>query len=405
MKIRIFSQLYAVFYAVFCASAGLLPPAIQAQECDTHNAGTAPELDQRSQRLVDALTGRITDENKRINILYHAARNTDADGGVQYFLAQRALLAVSGELLEAENFDKARDLLGSVEVDSPVAVEAALLLSDSWRMQGNRKKARDWYLRAGRQFPHELLALEGMLAAAHTMETAAPGIAATLYDQVYEGAMNSSEILEEIPQEKMASGLNWLLSGEHALPAALHSQLSQRILSRGKQSLMTLEAQREDSAISLRCIIGRAGDLEQAHSRIAGKMATLERSIRAIEARITQLDQRIQALEARVTPGEMNDTQVKLRRELVRRKNEIKRLEGQRLFLQQNRERLPKMLRQLRQRIETLYAQQHKENRQADQAIHSLVELSVKDLRNDFLDVAGTSRDNKARLIQEAADN
>lgn len=404
MKIRISSQSGIAFYAIFCVTILMAFPAMGARECLPPETTETPTLDTQSQRLMDALTGRIEEENKRINILYHAARNTEADAGVRYFLAQRALLAVSGEMLQRGNFDKARQLLGSVEVDSPVAVEAALLLADSWRMQGNPKKARDWYLRAGQQFPHERLALKGMLAAARAMESETPGIAATLYDRVHERALAGAQVLEQIPEKHKESGLNWLLSEEHGLPAALHGQLSRRILSRGDQSLMALEDQRDHSEVSLRCVIRRAGDLEEARSRIAGKMEALERSLGAIETRTKRLDQRIEALESAVTPGDMNKAQIEVRKELVRRKNERKRLEGQLVFLRQNRERLPRMLQRLQGRIQRLYARHHAENKKANRAIHSLVETSIDALRKDFLDIAGTSRDDKARLMERAAE-
>jgi len=76
-----------------------------------------------------------------------------------------------------------------IGVDRPAAVTGALLLAESWRMDGEPDKAVQWFLRIAAQQPQNLDTLNGLLAAAHTLaDSGQPQLALTLYRRVEQEA-------------------------------------------------------------------------------------------------------------------------------------------------------------------------------------------------------------------------
>lgn len=399
MNIQLSNQIYGVLYTIIF----LISSPIQASECISDNRDVRPPLHPDSERLIDALTGSIEDRNQRLHILHDAAIADDHPSSTHAMLAQRALLAVAGEYLRAGELEHSRELLRSVPVESPVAVEASLLLADSWRMEEEPNKARDWYLRAGQRFPHELLALQGMLSAARALEHNAPGAAAALYDRVQALAKKSADQLAGVPDGEQSPGLGWLVSTDNDLPPALHHQLARRVLARGEESITSLGRHKARNRTDLRCVLQQAEKVQTARQTLHQRQREMAGTLAALEQKIGNRKARIGELRDRVEPGNLGKEQVAIRKSLAATQNELKRLEGEALFLRQNMERLPVMLDRLTRRLNRLYNQYSQDNESLETTMDTLFSDALTSLHDDFMDVAGNSQEDKARLIQSLA--
>jgi hypothetical protein len=399
MKIR-FS--YHISLCVVVAILTLVPTS-HASVCKSRHADSKQTLPQATQRLIDALTGKIKNREQRLDVMYSAATAEGHTSFTGQFLAQRALLMVAGEYLSSGKFESSRTLLHDVPIDSPVAVDAALLLAESWRLSGDPTKARDWYLRAGQRFPHELMALKGMVSAAQAMETRSPGAAAALYDRVHDLAQRNSSLLSSVQEDGAALGLEWLLSADKELPPTLHRQLVQRVLSLGEQSVTTLGKRKARNESDLRCIMTQARKVQSARDTVTTRQRKMSASLANLENQISIRESQVQDLKARIVPGNMDNNQISVRRTMVRKQNQIKRLRGEALFLRQNLERLPLMIDELSKRLDKLYQSYHSENKLLNNSVDKRLNEALNALNREFINTAAESQQNKARLLEDLA--
>jgi uncharacterized protein YaaN involved in tellurite resistance len=125
----------------------------------------------------------------------------------------------------------------------------------------------------------------------------------------------------------------------------------------------------------------------------------ITRTLTLLEQKIVHDKARVTMLEGKIEPGILDQGQTAIRKSLVTTRNRLKRLRGKALFLRQNLESLPLMLEKLAEKMDHLRRRHNAEIEVLDAAMDSQFSAGLASLRDDFLDVAGASREGKARLI------
>ena len=80
-------------------------------------------------------------------------------------LGNYARLRLASMALRDGDTGFARQQLSQIEQNSPAAVDAALLLADSYRRDGDRERARAWFVRIAARFPGNPRAVSGLVLA------------------------------------------------------------------------------------------------------------------------------------------------------------------------------------------------------------------------------------------------
>ncbi|WP_303761512.1 lipopolysaccharide assembly protein LapB [Alcanivorax jadensis] len=152
----------AITLAVSFLLGTLVPPTLQAAAADCRaDTSHALVLSTRDQQLLEVLGAHASNSHTPGLIRY----NDQAGSINKPILGNYARLRLAAMALRDGDTDFARQQLSQVEQNSPAAVDAALLLAESYRRDGDRQRARTWFVRIAARFPGNPRAVSGLVLA------------------------------------------------------------------------------------------------------------------------------------------------------------------------------------------------------------------------------------------------
>ena len=254
-------------------------------------------------------------------------------------LGNYARLRLAALALQDGDTHFARQQLTQIEQNSPAAVDAALLLAESYRKDGDRERARAWFLRIAARFPGNPRAVSGMvLAGDDWRKQGAVEQALPVYNLALTKASENMKALQELENnpDRLYRALTNSVAGNSTtvmdqLVLALVRDSDSKVLDSTRQ-LITAKSQMRclqaaqttlDKAIehaSARDLSNGAfrqaaerekkateqeiGDLERILVN-APKMLELQQRLDDARDRLARLDQRLESLGATALPPEL----------------------------------------------------------------------------------------------------
>ena len=393
---------YAVRSAFFFASLLLLgsashaaPPALGHASDDVCRSAPSTTVSSSTRQALQALS---SDDQQRINILehyltLHAAMDTGRRTAADKVAANRARLVVAASYLQQQRFEQARQLLAGIELDSPVAVQASLLLAESWRLQGDQRQAAQWMLRTGQRYGADPQALTSLLShASELRQHGASREAFALYNVVQNQILDNSRQVAAL-RDEMDQLAERLLRARLDESREAHSQLLKLIIHETDGSVMRDLGQLAANGRTLRCLnqqqkqlAERAFENSAQQVRIKPFLTMLKREQAMLQQRLAQLadDSRPEAL------AEQNE---------IRQQLEAARAQKQKLLAQQ--QQLPdeanRQHDQLAARIDALTEQ----NALLHDAIRAQLQRYNEQLLAQYRELAAESQYGRASLLHE----
>lgn len=220
MRATTLSLLTACLLPVLPAHAGDCPDT-ESRSAAQLTAEATPLLSQLAAPLDQAESGLIS------GYLHKAGASSRSQ---DYVLRNYARVALAATQLREARYDSARQTLSQVELDSPAAVRAALLLAESYRMQGQHPTAASWMLRIAERYSSDPEALSGLLLAAE--DAARRGDIATalaVYSRVLEKSLANLDEIRDLNGNRDAL-YQVILEGRIDNTRAVSSEVIQRTL-------------------------------------------------------------------------------------------------------------------------------------------------------------------------------
>jgi len=319
-------------------------------------------------------------------------------------LVDRMYILLAASWLSEQQTDKARELLRVVGVDSASAVTAALLLAESWRMDEQPDKAVQWFLRIAAQHPQNLDALQGLLAAAHSLaEDGQPQLALPLYARIERQASESALLLNNFIASNPGS-IAALLDSNNPLTDSLRDQASQRLYHSTLDTVFTADRANRRSQQLRVCLTAMIADYQRRIAAAEQSVANLDATIAAMDQAHQQRQVHIASLQTHIRAGDNSDEQLKLRRAVRALMNQDVREQAQQQALLQNRDRLPALVKHTRERLSALLAYYQNAEKNSGAVVTDTLRETLQALASDFSDVAGEAALGKAQLQEEFAD-
>ncbi|MCB1837988.1 MAG: hypothetical protein KDH99_10255, partial [Alcanivoracaceae bacterium] len=316
-------------------------------------------------------------------------------------LVDRMYILLAASWLSEQQADKARELLRVVGVDSSSAVTAALLLAESWRMDEQPDKAVQWFLRIAAQHPQNLDALQGLLAAAHSLtEDGQPQLALPLYARIERQASESALLLNNFIASNPGS-IAALLDSNNPLSDSLRNQASQRLYRSTLDTVFTADRANRRSQQLRVCLTAMIADYQKRIVAAEQSVANLDATLAAMDQAHQQRQVHIASLQTHIRTGDNSDEQLKLRRAVRALMNQDVREQAQHKALLQNRDRLPALVRHTRERLSALLAYYQNAEKNSGAVVTDTLRETLQALANDFSDVAGEAALGKAQLQEE----
>ncbi|EKF75069.1 hypothetical protein A11A3_05234 [Alcanivorax hongdengensis A-11-3] len=166
--------------------------------CQTRTADWKPTLPADDQRVLQSFIEPARRDNAPLLLDYvQQTRSPNAP-----ILSNYARLRLAALALRDGDTQFARQQLSQIEQNSPAAVDAALLLADSYRRDGDMERARGWFLRIAARFPGNPRAVSGLvLAGDDWRKQGAPELALPVYNLALSKAEENMQALEQLQQD------------------------------------------------------------------------------------------------------------------------------------------------------------------------------------------------------------
>ncbi|GEM_PF-530699 len=116
----------------------------------------------QSDRSVMSLLDSHADASQASPLIQYSQQSSSINKPI---LGNYARLRLAAMALRDGDTTFAREQLSQIEQNSPAAVDAALLLAESYRRDGNEEQARAWLLRTAARFPGNPRAVSGLVLA------------------------------------------------------------------------------------------------------------------------------------------------------------------------------------------------------------------------------------------------
>ena len=391
---------------------------------------TAPlstvENDPFTDSAVAALGGELTDESESDRVLRKLITKKTASPA-QQFLQDRARLLLAARALRDGDTPSARELLRAIERRSPVAVDAALLLAHSFRIEKNDAEALQWFLRIAHQYPEYPSALRGLLRAGDDlMMDDKTGMAHRLFNETSQNALRMLRHLAVLPIEPMARADHIFLTpmarkkmeknggekqqgaatGDNLLPDALRQQLIRKMLEQANKTIELQQAEQQYRS-QWHCLLQQRARFEQQRQHAVADMTRINTALQQSRQAQELLANEIADLDSRVISGDLSSgalssEQRQIRQRLTRARNQQTVLQAQHDFLQQTRAAMPAMLARTEKQLTLLTELYASLRDRTDDALQQDIDLAVKVLSDKFSNIAAESQ---WRLAELQSDN
>ncbi|MCB1837773.1 MAG: hypothetical protein KDH99_09150 [Alcanivoracaceae bacterium] len=319
-------------------------------------------------------------------------------------LVDKMYILLAASWLSEQQTDKAREVLRVIGVNSPSAVTAALLLAESWRMDEQPDKALQWFLRIAAQHPQDVDALQGLLAAAHSLaDDGQPELALALYARIEQQASDAVLLLNDYITSYPDS-IAAVLDSTNPLPTSLRNQASQRLYRSTRDTLFTADRANRRSQQIRTCLTAMIADYQRRIAAAEQGLANVDATLAAMEQAHQQRQAQITSLQTQIRSGDNSDEQLKRRRAVRALMNQDAREQAQQQALLQNRDRLPALVAHTRKRLSALLAYYQNIERNSGEVVSDTLRETLQKLANNFSDVAGEAALGKAQLQEEFAD-
>lgn len=293
-------------------------------------AATTQTLTDASTRLVlKALVDPLRVSDRASLFEQYLATPVTAPNSARQVATSHARVMLAAEHIRAARYEQARQVLAQVDLASTVAVDAALLMAESWRLQGDDRQSQAWLVRVAQRYSSDPRALEGLLLSAQDLAASGKMREAwALYNLINDKVLANVEqvnnlrgMQEELVQQLLNTRLDESRAVstqviKHILHAEEQSALSSmRDIIEAKQQMACLERQGDalkddawDESIMTANITSFQTMLETEARLNARQMESLQAELASassqereqIEQEIASLQEHMQSLERRL---------------------------------------------------------------------------------------------------------
>lgn len=345
-------------------------------------------------QTVPVLSGTNNQEEQLQRAIRDASQLSRTEQHVIINLLRLRLAAVQ---MHRDDFDRGRDTLRQIDAGSPAALQASLLMAESYRLTGQPQEARSWFLRTAHHYPYRTATLDGLISAARDEQQHNPGLSAALYSEISRQSQYALDQLNQLHQGGNVDPMTIIL------PSPLDDEIRQALLRRCLQHPEHDLLQQTDQ---LRKSITAVLALQQRHQTLARELRTLGQTLERYQLQRHSLTQRLQvgrqqveSLKAQLLPNDFSDEQMAIREAITDLQNQHIRLESQLAFIEQSRKKLPDIAHQLEQQLATLGRKVRTELDNSHGAVTQVLGDAISSYRTELTNLMAEAESRRSELL------
>lgn len=368
-------------------------------------AATTQTLTDASTRLVlKALVDPLHASDRASMFEQYLAAPVTAPNSARQVATSHARLVLAAEHIRAARYDQARQVLAQVDLASTVAVDAALLMAESWRLQGDDQRAQAWLMRVAQRYSSDPRALEGLLLSAQDLAASGKVREAwALYNLINDKVLANVEqvsTMRSMQEELVQQLLNTRLDESRAVG----TQVIKEILHAEEQSALSSMRDIIEAKQQLACLERQGNALKDDawDESIMSAQVTSFQTMLETEARLNA--RQLESLQAELASASALEKGL-IEEEIVSLQAHMKSLERRRAELHTEQASLPasslSRTRQLQQKIAETEQRLH----QNQVAIRSELDNAIAALQTRYRELAAETQLARAELMQLLAAN
>ncbi|MDF1780539.1 MAG: hypothetical protein P1U67_04530 [Alcanivoracaceae bacterium] len=358
-----------------------------------------PITDASTRLVLQALVQPQSVENRSSLFEHYLSSTVEHPNSARKVASSHARLVLAAERIQQGRFEEARQTLSKIDLSSTVAVDAALLLAESWRLQGNDAQSQAWLIRVVQRYSSDPQALDGLLLSARDL--AADGKireAWALYSLINDKVLANVEQVGAL-RDKDDTLVEDLINTRLDESRSIKSQIVKNILQSNEHTALANMRDIIEARQQLDCLANEDEGLKDDawdESILAANVTSFQTMLKT-EARINE--QQLKELNAQLVNAPPEARPV-IEAEITNLHEQMASLSDRLNELQREQAELPddslSQKKQLQQRVK---ATEHRveENRVA---IRRELDASLDSLQNRYRELAAETQLARAELMQ-----
>lgn len=344
------------------------------------------------QASLDQAMAPLTEDAREKTPNYHAAirEANKLEPAARLVLRNHLLLREGAQALATGHYSEGRELLKQVETDSPSAVQASLLIAESYRLEQQPDQAKEWFLRTAHHYPYRAQTLSGLISAANDQPVEQTGLALALYSKAREQADFALSELQQLKASEFIDPLAVIFPSQ--LDEQVRQAFLQRCLHNPDEDLLSESARLQQAVHSLL-------HLQTQRQALGSKLESLQEQLRdyqqqrhILQNQLESLAARQRSLESQLIPNNLGDDQVRIRRQLSQLRNQSIRMKNRIAFIDRTSEQLPAMVDKLNTDIQQLHQQAMAQLQGSNRAVKTVLESSYQAYYSELRNLAAEAR-------------
>lgn len=339
--------------------------------------------------------GQTAATEKELEAALHGARHLKP--AERFVIENQLRLRLAALQMQQQDFEQARNTLKQINTESPAALQASMLMAESYRLTGQPADARSWFLRTAQHFPYRAATLNGLLSAAHDAQDNNAGLSAALYSEISRQslfALGQLDLFQESGElDPMA-----IIFPSH-LDEAVRKTLLRRSLRHPRHNLLAQTGQLKESVTAVLALRQRHDVLNSELSELSQTLGQYQQQQQSILQQVAAGDAQLAALMAQVVPNDLGQEQVRIRQQITRLRNQQARLRAQLAFIERSQQALPAIARKLEKQLQDLYQNAQQQLSQSHAAVTDILEETVAQYRAELSDLAAEAQLQRSELL------
>lgn len=371
--------------------ATLSAPSAAQTPLENCSAPPPPKVRADSRDVLRALTRE--DEQRQQVLESYLAIDHKATSAVDRVASNRARVVLAATYMSQSRFDEARVLLSTVELDSPVAVQASLLLSESWRLQGDLQRSDQWLLRTAQRYGSDPEALRSLLEQANELTIQGDVARAfSIYNLVQSQILDNAQQVSALREEADAL-INRLLRTRLDESRSVQSQMLKHLLSEDDQGLLKDLGQLSRAAVQRRCIERQQRQVADHVFQSSAQITRIAPFLTMLEREQAMLETDLARLEGQESPAALQE-----RNEL---EQQLAALTLQREKLLSQQEQLPEDALQKQQQVTAQAKELDQTIQQLQANVANKLDVLNEQLLARYRELAAESQYGRASLLHQ----
>lgn len=305
-------------------------------------------------------------------------------------LKNHLLLRQGAQQLAAGDYAQGREQLKQVETDSPSAVQASLLIAESYRLEQQPEQAKEWFLRTAHHYPYRTQTLSGLISAANDQPVEQTGLALALYNKAGEQADFALAQLQQLKSGELIDPLAVIFPSQ--LDEQVRQAFLQRCLHNPDEDLLNESSRLQEAVSSLLHLQKQRQALGSRLASLQTQLQDYQRQRQRLQNQLDRIAAQQRSLESRLIPNNLDDDQVRIRRQLGQLRNQTIRMENQIAFIDRTRQQLPAIVDNLNAEIQQLHQQAMAQLKGSNRAVKTVLESSYQAYYSELRNLAAEAR-------------